>query len=1187
MCKSYYLYFSTALRLFFLLHFLAPFSIEPTIYPYERLDTVSPNLCHVKHERYLLRGATLCLFESLKNRKLSYLPHSYVNCFKYDTAWGSVLRSLDCRDMLDICEPYYVFLLICLLILKSGDIELNPGPVDCEDITLFHMNIRGIKGKIDLLEAENSRPEVLAFTESHLDGNISNDVISLEGYPKIFRKDFTSASGGVCIYLKESVHGERLEQFEQADLEIVWVKVICNNWYCILGVVYRNPALLVEYWDRLATNIGEVVDIFGSERVVLMGDLNEDLLNNNLKHLRNIISMFAFRQLVTDATRITETSETLIDPFICGEAIATSVKCCEVLPASYSDHCSVLVHIQRNFKVESITRSVWLFQFANWNQFREDLGSFQLDSLFNDDVLSVDDISDIISTSILRAAHTSIPKKKVKMTNRDKKWITPNIKHSMKLRDKLFRKASRTKKNEDFANYKTQRNHVVNLIRSAKRTYNESVMDKINVFNASDKDWWKLVSSTMGKGHGKSKHIPCVKNSDGEHIFEDKDKANAFNMFFSSVSIVDDEGMNLPDPPQIEAGDTVFSFEVLEEDVLNHLKKLDPKKAYGPDGISPLFFINSAAILSPILTKLFRRCLSERIFPSEWKKANVIPIFKKGDPHEVGNYRPVSTLTIASKVFEKIIFKNVYNHVRNKISMHQSGFLPRHSTVTQLLELYHRIIQELDSGKEVLCTFFDISKAFDKVSHKGLVYKLKCYGFGGDFLGLLENYLSDRKMRVVLNGAESTWETIRAGVPQGSVLGPLLFLIFINDIFQDILGNMRLFADDTSQFLASFDLTSDYHSAQNDIDQLLVWAIQWCVTYNAPKSDSMLVSRRRNPSNIQLYFDGQPLQMVQNHKHLGLTLENSGLWNIHVDQTITKALNRLGIARNLKYKIQRKHLETIYNSFIRPILEYADVVWDGIPDYLAESVEKVQIEALRLITGLTVSCSNVNLYAESGYSLLKTRRKFHRLIMFYKIIHNEAPPYLVALLPPRVGDNNPYNLRNQENFTLYPSRTESFSRSFFPSTVRDWNQLPSYLKVSPSLGVFKSRLQKHFFPNKIPLWFYHGNTRFSNIHHCRIRNHCSALRSDLFLNFVTDSPICTYCTENVDEDAIHFFFNCTYFQHERSLLIDDLQNFFQPPRAIPFTEQEFLFGNADFSFNENINLFTAVQNYILRTKRFN
>ena len=295
-----------------------------------------------------------------------------------------------------------------------------------------------------------------------------------------------------------------------------------------------------------------------------------------------------------------------------------------------------------------------------------------------------------------------------------------------------------------------------------------------------------------------------------------------------------------------------------------------------------------------------------------------------------------SLLNSEAKLFEKLIFKYLFNHFRdnNLLSSLQSGFIPGDSTVNQLTYLYNTFCEALDGGKEVRAVFCDISKAFDRVWHAGLLYKLEAAGVTGEVLAWFKNYLSDRKQRVVLPGVTSDWASIRAGVPQGSILGPLLFLLYINDIVADIGSNIRLFADDTSLFIIVENPVLSANCLNRDLDKIKRWATTWLVSFNPSKTETLLISRKVNrPQHPPLFMQDVQIKEVDYHKHLGLNFSNDGSWHQHIRYITEKAWFRINIMRKLKFQLDRKSLETIYLAFVRPLLEYADVTWDNCSQY--------------------------------------------------------------------------------------------------------------------------------------------------------------------------------------------------------------------------------------------------------------
>ena len=281
------------------------------------------------------------------------------------------------------------------------------------------------------------------------------------------------------------------------------------------------------------------------------------------------------------------------------------------------------------------------------------------------------------------------------------------------------------------------------------------------------------------------------------------DKANILNTFFQSQTVLNEQNATLPDLSDINRLNShLESIALTRIEVESALKSLAVGKASGPNGLSNRILRELSKELSIPFCSLFNQSLRSGAFPTPYKEANVCPVPKKGDLSIVSNYRPISLLNAESKVLERLVFKYLYNHLQdnNLLSSLQSGFIPGESTINQLTFLYNTFCQALDSGEEVRAVFCDISKAFDRVWHSGLIHKLHAAGVTGEALAWFKNYLSERKQRVVLPSTSSDWAFIRNGVPQGSILGPLLFLLYINDIVTDIGSHIRLFADDTSLF---------------------------------------------------------------------------------------------------------------------------------------------------------------------------------------------------------------------------------------------------------------------------------------------------------------------------------------------------------------------------------------------------
>ena len=474
--------------------------------------------------------------------------------------------------------------------------------------------------------------------------------------------------------------------------------------------------------------------------------------------------------------------------------------------------------------------------------------------------------------------------------------------------------------------------------------------------------------------------------------------------------------------------------------------------------------------------------------------------------------------------------------------------------------------------------FCDISKAFDRVWHKGLIYKLKQHGIEGDFLKWLTDYLNGRQQKVIIRGCTSTFKFIQAGVPQGSVLGPLLFLIYVNDIADSLLSLTRLFADDSSLFYSASSLDDIQGLINHDLILLSQWAKQWLVTFNPSKTEAILFTLRNFDHMPVLKFENTHIKFVESHKHLGLTLKYDGKWTDHIHNVKTSAAKVLGIMRKLKFSFSRNALNEIYVSYLLPVLEYASIVWDGCAAHNSDILDKIQNEAARIVTGLTRSVSLNKLYKECGWLSLAERRRQQKLSFMFKAHSDLLPTYISDLMPPLVRNVSNYPLRNMNNYSVPFARTEIFKKSCIPSAITLWNSADNSLKDPNTLHSIKYQMKKPFAINyKVPSYYASGNRRLSVLH-ARIRNNCSNLNLDLFNNFLRPDPTCSCQVE--PENAEHYFLRCHKYTIQRLVLFNSLRNF------LPLRLEILFYGNPNLTEPENEIIFESVHIFIKNSNPF-
>ena len=720
-----------------------------------------------------------------------------------------------------------------------------------------------------------------------------------------------------------------------------------------------------------------------------------------------------------------------------------------------------------------------------------------------------------------------------------------------------------------------------------KKFARDSFYENVNIiidkmYTGDPKSYWRLVKR-LSKQSGRSSIVPPLINNNNNNdnniaiiCTDDQDKACLLNNYFCSISTIDDRGIEVPDF-NMRTHSKFDNLSVSETEIADILGILKLGKASGPDGISHQMLKMTKDEICKPLSILFNMSLQYHQFPAIWKKAMVLPLFKKGDRHEVSNYRPVSLISCVGKVFERVVFKHMYNFMFDNELFYkfQSGFLPNHSTVYQLIEIYDNICQSLEQKKHTCLVFCDISKAFDRVWHRGLVKKLKCYGFQGSFLCWLNDYLTDRMQQVIVNTHKSSLNRINAGVPQGSVLGPLLFLIYINDIADNLESLTRLFADDTSITHSSLDIGQLETNVNTDLSKLNDWSEKWLTTFNPSKTELLFISNTLSADTLTINFKGTVLQPVTSHRHLGVSISSDGKWTQHIENIYESCMKKVAPLRKYKHLLNKEIIIRIFKCFILPVLEYACEVWDGCTEQNKDRLESIQLEAARIACGLPVFCKKEYIYLESGLEPLHQRRERKKLVLFYKMHNKLVPSYLHDLLPPLVSEVSSYPLRNRHDYTLPNYRLSQSTKSFIPSTVLLWNSLESTVRNTDNLKSFKNQLVPRYSP-------YPFNNLQSDrkiyILHSRLRHRCSILSYDLFRCNLTESPSCT-CGSPC-ENSYHFFFECPNYNCARAELLNSLR---------PITEinlDVILFGNPSTSLAINKLILQAVQRFIRCSNRF-
>ncbi len=509
---------------------------------------------------------------------------------------------------------------------------------------------------------------------------------------------------------------------------------------------------------------------------------------------------------------------------------------------------------------------------------------------------------------------------------------------------------------------------------------------------------------------------------------------------------------------------------------------IHPNKASGPDNIPIRLLKECASTIAPSLTCLFNKSLKLGNLPSEWKLSNVIPLHKKGNKSYVENYRPISLMCVVAKVLERCVYNRLIDHIQNMISAAQHGFLRGKSCTGQLLSVLHRISENLDLGKQTDILYFDIAKAFDTVDHTLLVNKLRRFGLNGNILKWFIDYLSGRQQRVLLNSEISKTLPVSSGVPQGSILGPLLFLIYINDLPESMTSpsvDVSLFADDTKCF-SIVESLADARVLKTEAGNMEKWAQSERLKFNAQKCKVLSITRKRRPLVAEYIINGETLLHVSSQKDLGVTFSSDLSWNVHIQEQVTKANRMLGMLKRSTARVKNVNTRRcLYVTLVRSHLAYASQVWSPQTITMCMELERIQRRATKFILALPFDSDTPYKTRLASLRILPLSywHEYLDILYLFKCTHGFVK---TDILPEKVDSiTSTRNLRSTNNsiikYKVPKARTLCHQNSYMVRVSRVWNSLPDELREPDiSFYTFKSRLFDYYYSATLTV-FDHEN----------------------------------------------------------------------------------------------------------------
>lgn len=947
---------------------------------------------------------------------------------------------------------------------NESDVSIHDLGISKNGMIIGHINIQGIRSKFDELQIllTSNKIDIFGITETKLDQIHITESFTINGFQVPFRKDRSNKKGGgILVYVRNNISCCQRTDLEDSELEHVWLEVKNpNSKSFLLCVLYRPPSSLVSWKTSFDANIDKAQ--CEDKEILIVGDLNKDLMNDQLKEeWVNFTLSLGLTQLITTPTRVSKNSKTLIDHIYSDNIQNISWTTAPKL--SLSDHFPIFC--SRKTKINCKKSAHHSIKYRSFKSFNENDFLSDLNSVGFDNIMQMSDVNVALNTFIenfisLIDKHVPLRQHRVKKIQQPD-WINGEILDAMKERDKF-------KIRHDENNYKLYRNKVSELISQAKKnSYEKKIAEGQN----NPSSIWKIFKEfrTPGQVINPINTITV----DGQDVSDPQIISNEFNTFFTNIASKLKEHVpfsefantkqfindRVPDP-------MFFNIPYISIDMVNKmLSSLDISKSTGLDEIGPRFLKLSAASIYPVIHHILNLSISQSIFPDVWKSAKVNPLFKSGSKHDVNNYRPISVLPTLSKLLEKHVHDSIMTYLNHYklIAQAQSGFRKNHSCETALVHIIDKWLQAINDGCIVGVVLVDFKKAFDLVDHNILLQKLTLYKCSKRTLNWFKSYLFDRKQSVNLNGVMSSERNITCGVPQGSILGPLLFLLFINDLplyISDDISYTDMYADDTTIHNIHRSIDTVQRNLQTCLNNLENWCKLNGMILNTDKTKALLITTphkraRLTNNSLSLTFKNVFLKSSKGEKLLGVNINENLTWNDHINRIRKKLSTNLWLLSRLKWFIPLSARILFYNAYIQPHLDFCNIVWGGSNITSIHPLFIVQKRACKLIFGheyvsVSESLEKINCLSVSDKVILQ-KAKF-----MFKVSRGLVPTYISHMFNTELKTNTSLRSTNANNFYRPRPNLEIFKQSISYSGPSIWNSIPKSIQNMNTIECFTS-----------------------------------------------------------------------------------------------------------------------------------
>jgi hypothetical protein len=923
-----------------------------------------------------------------------------------------------------------------------------------------HINAQSIPSHYSELVETFTSPFVHAIlvSESWLKPTLDSTSYSLPGYVLIRNDRIGKGGGGVAIYLRSSISYTILNQSQSlysGSAEWIFLEINVSRVKAVLGVVYCPPT--IDYFS----NLEQILESLSSDYThhLIMGDLNTDLCRDSprSRKLMSLIRSVSFSVLPSDPTHHTTTTDTWLDVIITSSS-SNVIKHGQFLAPGFSHHDLLYV----TYKIKPPKCKPALVCMRSFAKIDSDALSRDAADIDWSPVLSAPTTAakvSLFNAAILGVFDRHAPLRTIRVRRPPAPWMTEGVRMAMRRRDRAFRTFKRDRTDENWRIFKTARNRCNQLVRTAKRRF---IHD--NVSSSSMADVWKFLKSFgLGKPASGTEGIPF--------------SLNELNRHFSSALSVDNS-VKTTTLTEISALPTFvsesFSFSPTSETEVKAIIKAIKSKAVGVDDVSRLMILSVLDCILPIVTDIINSSFSNGEFPPLWRKAFVIPLPKVHNVTLPNQFRPISILPFLSKIAEAVAHKKLSQFVftHKLLSPLQSGFRPSHSTSTALVKVTEDIRRGMENQLVTVLVLIDFSNAFNTVDHDILLALLERLNVSSAAIDWFSDYLRGRQQAVRVDRKFSDWCELATGVPQGGILSPLLFSIFINFLTPDFRCAHHLYADDLQLYEQSnvSNLSAAIDKLNVDLAHIQRWSEKFGLFVNPSKCQAIIIGSSHQVAKLDfnsiphIKFNGTSIPYSQKVKNLGVYLDNTLSWRTQVAEVSRKVIGSLHVLNKLKHFLPIKTKVLLVQSLILPIIDYGDVCYPDLNEELLNKLDRLLNNCIRFVFCLR-KYDHVSSYrSKLGWLPIRQRRNLRMLCFLFSILQDpKSPDYLKSLFQYH-GVSCTRQFRSSGNLSLAIPlhRTSFISNSFTIRIARLWNGLPVKIRQSPTRFAFKRSLRKLF-----------------------------------------------------------------------------------------------------------------------------